>query len=389
MSVVSSGPVAIRGLGLASPLGLGLDATMDGWTSGARAQRAPDFPMDGLSQSDVATVPGFRPRKQLPDRKAVKLMSREAQLLVYAAVEAGTADAPSALGVAAERFAAFAAAGYEVTPLEEVLDMFRASRDPADGTKLSLQRLFTEGRDAYNPLSSLKTLPNMALFHAAITLGLRGPHLALGSSAAAGIAALQGGVDSIREGRADAALVGGTDAQVELYRLHYLEEAGALAGAAPGEGAAALVLGEGPGSVCIGAVGLAQEPVSGPVPAEHYSRIDDGGGTRARLYRDTVRAALEMGAPPPDLVFADIWGLPPRDADERLAITEALHVAGVREGCAVEASRERLGQLGAAHGLTDVVLAAASIQRGDARCALVTASGAAGDLGAVVLWGTP
>ena len=387
MSVIATGPVAVRGLGAATPLGLGSAATADAWLAGASAPRPAAFPMDGLSRSDVATVPGFNARKQLPDRKAVKLMSREAQLLVWAAVEAGQVDVCARLGVQPERFGAFAASGYEVTPLHEVLDMFVASRDPADRRRLSIQRLFSEGRDAYNPLSPLKTLPNMPLYHAAITLGLRGPHGALGSSAAAGIAALQGGLDAVIDGRADAAFVGGADAQVELYRLHYLEECGALGGAAPGEGAAALILGAGVDGVRIAAVGLAQEPVAGPSVPEHYSRIDDGGGVRAHLYRDTMLAAVGAGAPLPDLVIADLWGQPARDGDERGAVVEALRAAGQTSSAPVLGTRDRLGQLGAAHGLTDVVLAAALIARGEARCALVTASGSAGDLGAVVLWG--
>ncbi len=382
--MISVGPVAIRGLGLATPLGLGVQDTVDAWIAGTSAPRPADFPTDGLSRSDVATVPGFRPRKQLPDRKAVKLMSREAQLLVYAAVEAGSTNVTAALGVEAERFGAFAAAGYEVTPLGEVLDMFRDSRDLSDPARLSVTRLFAEGRDAYNPLSPLKTLPNMALYHAAITLGLRGPYLALGSSPAAGLAALQGAVDAVVEGRADAALAGGADALVELYRLHYLEEAGVLAGAAPGEAGAAIILGpDVAGSVMVAAVGLGQEPVAGPDPAEHYSRIVDGGDTRAALYLATLQAAVTAGAPLPDLVIADLWGQPDRDQHERAALSEALGGAEAT----ILSTRERLGQLGAAHGLTDVALAAAFIERGDAACALVTAGGPAGDLGAAVLWG--
>jgi len=386
--VITVGPVAIRGLGLATPLGLGVKDTVDAWVAGTSASRPADFPTDGLSRSDVATVPGFRPRKQLPDRKAVKLMSREAQLLVYAAVEAGSVKATAALGVEAERFGAFAAAGYEVTPLGEVLDMFRDSRDLSDPTRLSVARLFAEGRDAYNPLSPLKTLPNMALYHAAITLGLRGPYLALGSSPASGLAALHGAVDAMVDGRVDAALAGGADALVELYRLHYLEEAGMLAGAAPGEAGAALVLGpDAPGAVASAAGGLGQQPVAGPEPAEHYSRIVDGGDTRARLYVATMQAAITAGAPLPDLVIGDLWGQPDRDEHERTAVSVALAEAGASGGAPILCTRERMGQLGAAHGLTDVALAASLIERGDATCALVTAGGAAGDLGAAVLWG--
>ena len=382
MSVVSTGPVSTRGVGLAIPLGLGREEVVDRWVAGHRALFAHDFGFDGLDKQQVARVPNFNARKQLPDRKAVKLMSREAQLLVYAAVDAVSVDACGVLGVSPERFGAFASAGYEVTPLNEVLDMFRASRDPAAPDRLSLERLFAEGRDAYNPLSPLKTLPNMALYHAAITLGLRGPHLALGSSPAAGLAALAAGVDALNDGRADAALVGGTDAQVEHFRIHYLQEIGAT-GAAPAEGAAAIVLGPHAPSVAIAAVGLGQEPVAGLDVASHYGQICDGGAAREALYAQTLAAARAVGAPAPGIAILDLWRLPDRDAHEQRAASAAL---GGRR-LEVFGTRARFGQLGAAHGLVDVGLAISLIEGGEADSVLVTASGPAGDLAAAVVWG--
>ncbi|MCO4769321.1 MAG: hypothetical protein KDA24_04770 [Deltaproteobacteria bacterium] len=377
----------IVGVGVASPLGLGLEASMEGWLSGASGLAENPLPHEGLSDHLAGIVPGFRPRKQLPDRKAVKLMSREAQLLVHAAVEAcGGTDVIERLELEAQRVGAFAAAGYEVTPLDEVLEMFRRSREPEEPTKLSLERLFTVGRDGYNPLSPLKTLPNMALFHAATALGLRGPHLALGSSPAAGLAALSGAHDALADDLCDHALVGGTDAQVELYRIHYLEEAGVLAGSSPAEGAAALLLAAAPDAespVRIVAVGLAQEPPAGPVPGDHYSSVSDRGETRTGLYTRVLEEAWDGGAPPVDLVVADLWGLPTRDAAERSALATVLSHAGT--DAPILSTRPRTGHMGAAHGVFDVALACELLRRGDGQCALVTAGGSAGDLGAVVL----
>ena len=64
--------------GVASPLGLGWDTSVDAWLAGASGLRP--FDKDGLHLDRAGVVPGFRPRKQLPDRKAVKLMSRIQQL---------------------------------------------------------------------------------------------------------------------------------------------------------------------------------------------------------------------------------------------------------------------------------------------------------------------
>lgn len=375
----------IREVGIASPLGLGKAASVQGWMEGARGLSPNPMPTGGLPQSVAGIVPGFSPRKQLPDRKAVKLMSREAQLLVYAAVEAcgGTTPAET-LGVDAELIGGFAAAGYEVTPLDDVLEMFRQSRDPEAPSRLSLAQLFAKGRAAYNPLSPLKTLPNMALFHAATTLGLRGPHLALGSSPAAGLAALSGALDAMADGACEYAVVGGADAQLELYRLHYLQECGVLDGSAPGEGAAALLLGPA-GDVRIAAIGLGQEPPLGPMPRDAYSTVSDDGVARSALYVDVLDRAAEAGAPSVDTVFADLWGLSARDAAERSAVHCALDRVKARSS--LLESRSRVGHLGAAHGLFDVALAAELIRAGKASSVLVTAGGVAGDLGAVVLCG--
>ena len=371
----------IREVGIASPLGLGKVTSVQGFLRGSSGLSSNPIPMDGLPQSIAGVVPGFNPRKQLPDRKAVKLMSREAQLLVYAAVEACGGTSPEeALGVDAERIGGFAAAGYEVTPLDDVLDMFRQSRDQEDPSRLSTAQLFAHGRSAYNPLSPLKTLPNMALFHAAVTLGLRGPHLAVGSSPAAGLAALSGALDSMADDACEYAVVGGADAQLELYRLHYLQECGVLEGSAPGEGAAALLVGP-VGDVRIAAIGLGQEPPAGPVPREAYSVVGDRGARRAALYSDVLQRATQSGAPPVDTVLADLWGLPARDAAERSALGPLTTRASLLE------TRSRVGHLGAAHGVFDVALAAELIRGGAASSVLVTAGGVAGDLGAVVLCG--
>jgi hypothetical protein len=306
-------------------------------------------------------------------------MSREAQLGVWAAVEAAGLDAPSRLGLDPERFGAFAAAGYEVTDIEDVIEMLAASRSEGASDRLDLSRLFRDGVHRMNPLAPLKTLPNMALFHAALTLGLRGPHASLGSSPAAGLAALDAAREALSQGEADAALVLGTDAQVEHFRVHYMAESGALPASVPGEAGAALIVRRDGGPV-IRSIGLGQEPTAGTEPREHYLRIADFGERRAALYRETLDAAFDAGAPPVDLVLADLRGIEERDASELAALRESVPVDVRRRS-----TRAQQGDLGAAHGLADVALAALLVRAGHARSVLVTAGGYAGDLGAAVV----
>ena len=185
-----TGP-SIRGVGLACPLGLGRESCLEAWMGrdGSVFTQANDrWPTEGFPRPDAGLVPDFVPRKQLPDRKAVKLMSREVQLGVFAALEAsGGRDVVARTGIDPRRFGAYAAAGYEVSSLEDHEAMLAASRDPDQLGRLSVSRLMTEGRDLLSPIAPLRVLPNMGLFHAGVTLGLRGPHLALGSSPAAGL----------------------------------------------------------------------------------------------------------------------------------------------------------------------------------------------------------
>ena len=152
---------SILRVGLASPLGLGRADCVRAWLDGRGGPRPNDrWPTEGFPRQDAGLVEGFFPRKHLPNRKAVKLMSRESQLAVFAAVEAAAGlDLVERLGVPATRIGAFAAAGYEVSSLEDSEAMLASSRDPKDPSTIVLRRLFSSGRDVYNPLCPLKSCP--------------------------------------------------------------------------------------------------------------------------------------------------------------------------------------------------------------------------------------
>ena len=85
--------VAILGLGAVSPNGVGVEAL----------DREP-LVQDDARWPEVTTrvgrVPDFKPRKLLPDRKAIKVMSRDSQLAVVAAMEAcGGLEPAARLGI--------------------------------------------------------------------------------------------------------------------------------------------------------------------------------------------------------------------------------------------------------------------------------------------------
>jgi len=371
---------SILGVGLASPLGLGNDLSIQSWIDGTTGlRRNCRWPTEGFPREDAGLVEGFVPRKQLPDRKAVKLMSRESQLAVFAAVEASQRAQleNSDCSTSPNRMGAFAAAGYEVSSLSDSESMLAAARDPNEPSRILLSRLFTEGRDAYNPLSPLKILPNMPLFHAALALKVQGPHLSLGSSPAAGLVALGEASESIAAGDCDLALVLGSDAQVEEFRAQLLVEAGVLPILAPSEGAAALLLGGDAHSPRVLAWDTAQEPIEGLSEdrVAGYGRCLDGGETRRALYSRVLGESGDV-----DLCFSDLWGSEERDQAERFALSNQPRIKGT-----LTSNRSRMGWLGAAQGLTDAAIASELLRLGRSRRALVTASGLAGDIAAVVL----
>ncbi len=329
--------MGVVGIGAVSPFGVGVDP-LRGALRGEIAAGEPDDRW-GIT-SRLGIVPAFKARKLVPDRKAIKIMSRDAQLAVVAALEAWGSGA--AEGAEAERVGLFGAAGYETAALSDVLDMMATSRDPDDLHRLSVARLYGHGRDAYHPLAPLKTLPNMALFHVGMTLGLRGPQLALGSSSAAGLAALGEAHDAVKYGDVDFALAVATDSMTSLSRIEAMVEAGMLPGTTwPAEGAAAVLLG-GDADVGILAWEAGQAPVHDDEPALSYGRAEAG----------------EL----PDRVLAAAGG-------------EAVDV-DVRGSC---------GFAGAAEGLLTVVAAIQAVREGAIAAARVTAVGFAGDVACVVV----
>ncbi|MDA0271554.1 MAG: beta-ketoacyl synthase N-terminal-like domain-containing protein [Chloroflexi bacterium] len=334
-----------------SPFGVGVPALLAA-LDGESAPGDEDPRWGGTITSRRGVVPGFRTRL-LPDRKAVKVMSRDAQLAVVAAMEAcGGLDPAGRLGLAPERFGAFGAAGYEAAELADVLDMMLAARDPEDPTRLSVERLYGPGRAEYHPLAPLKTLPNMALFHVGIALGLRGPQLALGSSAAAGIAALGEALEAVAWDEADAAVVVATDSMTGLSRIEAMVEAGLLPGTTwPAEGAAGILIGApSPDCARVLAWEVGQEPVENDEPSVSYGHSADDGEFIAAQAARVLEAARAAGG------------------------------TGEVRDISVESA---IGYSGAAAGLLAVVLAVHATKQGG--MARVLARGLAGDVAALVV----
>lgn len=204
---MSGQPVAITGIGLVCPAGVGLAKARARLAEGPLTPRLPDDASAALERPLILEVPDFDARPALRRRKDRKLMARANQLAVVAARlavdDAGLTDVEDAglyLGV-----------GREPGNLDDVLPALAHSG--ADG-RVSIERLSKEGMRWMNPLSSLKTLPNMSLAHVAIQLGVTGPGYALCDGPDAGVTALREAAIAVAGGVVDRALAGGADSLV-------------------------------------------------------------------------------------------------------------------------------------------------------------------------------
>ncbi|MEZ4475156.1 MAG: beta-ketoacyl synthase N-terminal-like domain-containing protein [bacterium] len=277
--------VAITGIGLVCPAGIGLAASLARLAVGPLAPRRPEGPEgDALPDPPILTVPeAFDPRPLLKRRKDRKLMARANELAVgaahAAAAAAGLLDALDAAGL-------YLGVGREPGNLDDILPVLAHSH--TDG-RFDAGRLVAEGMGQMNPLSSLKTLPNMSLAHVAINLGIHGPGQALTDDAGAGTRALLEAATAVAEGLVDVALAGGADARTaftDRSTALRLGQTGPL-----GEAAAVFVLeradrARARGARILGFVGAADDQT--PAPASHLG--DCGAAT------DVAALALALGA---------------------------------------------------------------------------------------------
>jgi 3-oxoacyl-(acyl-carrier-protein) synthase len=223
--------IAITGLGLSTPLGEDPAAVAAALRDGQHALSAHP-PLSPLPDSRAGTVarPGFR--AYLRRRKDAKLMTQATRLALAAAGAAlGTWPGDrSALGL-------YLGVGRE--PPDDGDAEAALAAACRDGV-LDEAALAGRGRDLYPPLLPLKTLPNMALAHISINLGVGGDNGAWAGGPEASGRALSEACWALREGRAPAALVGGADSLVDLGSARDRLRLGR--GGHPGEAAAMLLI---------------------------------------------------------------------------------------------------------------------------------------------------
>lgn len=206
--------VVVTGVGLVTPYGLDTAENLRRFLAGdVPAVPPPENERPALEHPHVSRVPAtFDPTRWVRRRKELKLMAR-ANVLAVAAASLAVADAGLEGDARLEGAGLFLGVGQEPGELDDVLPAVAHSRSP-DGASIDLRRLSEDGLRQMNPLSSIKTLPNMSHAHVAITLGLRGPGMTLCAGPTAGSEAVEAAVRAIADGRTDLAIAGAADAPI-------------------------------------------------------------------------------------------------------------------------------------------------------------------------------
>ena len=188
--------VAVTGLGIITPIGIGVDGLRAGLRAGRSAVGTiTDFDTSHFVTHIAAQVKDFDPVPYLDGKKLKRL----------------------------DKFSQFAVAASKMAVADGALDLRLEDRDRIGvclGTALGgvgfaeeqYPAFIAQGPRGVNPMLALSVFNGAGSCNIAIELGITGPATANGDSCAASPIAIGRGVDLIRDGSADVMLAGGSEA---------------------------------------------------------------------------------------------------------------------------------------------------------------------------------
>ncbi|KTD55319.1 beta-ketoacyl-[acyl-carrier-protein] synthase family protein [Legionella quateirensis] len=197
----------------------------------------------------------FQPAKMLPDRKLIKVISRQDVMGINAAVQAvehsqilSYRDSLESAELFNEQTAVYVGSpGNKYFQQYDFLPLLAKTQD-------DMQSFAKQLFDEVHPMWLLRILPNNVLAYTGITYGFKGPNHNVTNHAVGGTQAILEAYHAIRSGQADRAVVVAYDMGVEPQSLFYYEKLGVVSnrhlkpfddehdGTLLAEGAAALVL---------------------------------------------------------------------------------------------------------------------------------------------------
>jgi len=224
--------VVVTGLGVATPIGIGIDAFWEGLLEsryGIRTIAA--FDPSGFPARVGGELPPFQLGDFIPKgyRKNAKVMARDIVIAVLCAyhavrdaglntkcvIERGEASGPP--NVESTRFGANIGAGLICADLHELASALSTAADENGG--FSLRRWGTEGMSNLTPLWLLKFLPNMLACHVTIVHDAQAPSNTITCGEASSHLAIGEAFRTISRGDADVCICGGAESKINPMAL--------------------------------------------------------------------------------------------------------------------------------------------------------------------------
>jgi 3-oxoacyl-[acyl-carrier-protein] synthase II len=364
--------IVITGVGVVSPIGIGLEAFWGALLAGESGIRPMNlFDASALSVRFGGQIADFDPRQLVRPRKSLKVMSREMQI-GFAAADLALGDAGIEPGAAdPQRCGVVFGADMIYAGLE---DLERAYRQARANGRFDYHRFAGSIHEEVHPLWLLKHLPNMTASHIAIAHDARGPNNTIVLGDVSGLLAVTEAASLIRRGWADVMIAGGTGCRLHPTALvargdaqlsHRGDDCRRACrpfdrdrdGFVNGEGAAALVLESRRRAEARGARIRARilAATSRCEPA-----VVRGGVTGTGL-RQAIRATCEAaGLAARDVGHVNAHGMSSIDMDR----IEAAALRAEFGDVPVTAPKSLFGNLGAGGGTVELAAAVLAVERG-------------------------
>ena len=213
--------VVITGIGIVSPIGIGVNDFWNSLRSGASGIRSTTKLPSVAPQCRIAAeVEDFNPSaftKTREQKKAIRVMCREIQL-GFAAASIALDDAGIKDGeIAPDRLGVEFGANLMLSPPEDLVEANAACCDPVTN-EFNYERWGDVGLGMMFPLWLLKFLPNMPACHIGIAADARGPNNSVTLDEASSNVVIGEALRVIARGHADVMITGSTGTRVDVVK---------------------------------------------------------------------------------------------------------------------------------------------------------------------------
>jgi 3-oxoacyl-[acyl-carrier-protein] synthase II len=212
--------VAVTGLGVVAPNGIGKDEFWDACVNGRSGVREISaFDASSFPVGIAGEVRDFDPSPFIPDsmRKSLKVMGRAARFGVGAAGLALQDSGISMENENAERVGVVIGTGIVPVDMAEIMPMLQ--RVMTENGNFDLNNLDPNNSTPLFPLWLLKLLPNMVGAHISMMFNAQGPNSTVTTACVAGTQAVGEGFRMVARGEADVAIAGGADSRLDPLLL--------------------------------------------------------------------------------------------------------------------------------------------------------------------------